>query len=277
MSLEYLKRLSALALVLSILLAVPFSVSLEQAALADAEVTIQQKIDVEDDSEEKDSDDDSGKSDKSAGSKKHASAADKKKEKAGDEPKLSVTEHTVVINGQPVKYRATAGYMVLKDYTPKSKKDGNDSEKDKAEKEKELKTKDKGPKSLAKMFFIAYTREDVASTTRRPVTFSFNGGPGSASVWLHMGGLGPRRASLTDRGEALPPPYRLEDNNYSWLDESDLVFIDPVSTGYSRAEIGEDPKKFHGYQEDIESVGDFIRLYLTKYKRWMSPKFIVGE
>ena len=111
-------------------------------------------------------------------------------------------------------------------------------------KKKGDKEKTKREKPLAKVFFIAYTRDDVGNTAKRPVTFSFNGGPGSASVWLHMGGLGPRRAVLTERGEALPPPYRLEDNAYSWLDESDLVFIDPVSTGYSRPEPGEDPKNF---------------------------------
>lgn len=127
------------------------------------------------------------------------------------------------------------------------------------------------------MFFIAYTREDAGSADKRPLTFSFNGGPGSASIWLHMGGLGPRRAVLSERGEALPPPYRLEDNGCSWIDKTDLVFIDPVSTGFSRPEPDEDAKKFHGYSEDIESVGDFIRLYITKNKRWSSPKFIVGE
>lgn len=193
---------------------------------------------------------------------------DKTKDKDEDEPKLSVTEHTVTIGGKPVKYKATAGYMVLKDFSDKKRKE---DEKDKDKKDK------KDPRPTAKMFFIAYTREDAGPSAKRPVTFSFNGGPGSASVWLHMGGLGPRRAALTDRGEALPPPYRLEDNNYAWIDESDLVFIDPVSTGFSRSEPDEDPKNFHGYKEDIESVAEFIRLYITKNQRWVSPKFIVGE
>jgi len=188
------------------------------------------------------------------------------------EPVLSVTEHTVKIDGREVKYKATAGYMLLKDFAEKKKKSKkSDSEKDSEDKES------KERKARAKIFFIAYTREDAGNPATRPVTFSFNGGPGSASVWLHMGGLGPRRAVLTDRGEALPPPYRLEDNSFSWLDKTDLVFIDPVSTGYSRTEPGEDPKSFHGYKEDIESVGEFIRLYITRYKRWSSPKIIVGE
>ncbi len=204
------------------------------------------------------------------------------KDKEEEEPKLSVTEHTITIGGKPVKYKATAGYMVLKDYSPKPEKKDNhgkdDAEsEDKGDEKSDKKPGRKKPKPLAKVFFIAYTRDDAGNPGKRPVTFTFNGGPGSASVWLHMGALGPRRAVLTERGEALPPPYRLEDNNFSWLDDSDLVFIDPVSTGYSRPEIGEDPNKFHGYKEDIQSVGEFIRLYTTKFQRWTSPKFIAGE
>ena len=214
---------------------------------------------------------------------KKAQKEDKDKEE--QEPKLTVTEHTVTIGGKPVKYKATAGYMVLKDYSPKPDKkkdiadeDGFDEHSDKEDdKGGDKKDKKDKPKPLAKVFFIAYTREDAGVPGKRPVTFCFNGGPGSASVWLHMGALGPRRAVLTDRGEALPPPYRLEDNNFSWLDDSDLVFIDPVSTGYSRPENDVDAKKFHGYKEDIESVGEFIRLYTTKFERWTSPKFVAGE
>ncbi|HEX3816967.1 MAG TPA: hypothetical protein VHW03_01625, partial [Chthoniobacterales bacterium] len=206
-----------------------------------------------------------------------------------EQPKLTVTEHTATIGGKPVKYKATAGYMVLKDYSPKPDKKKGDSEqlgydesrnddvKDESEKDKKSdKDKDK-PKPLAKVFFIAYTREDAGPVGKRPITYCFNGGPGSSSVWLHMGAIGPRRAILTDRGEALPPPYRIEDNNFSWLDKTDLVFIDPVSTGYSRAEHGENPDKFHGYKQDIASVGEFIRLYTTKSERWTSPKFVAGE
>lgn len=218
----------------------------------------------ENDDEKKTEDSDSDKE------KSEKDKSDKKDKKDDDEPKLSITEHTITVNGKPVKYKATAGYMVLKEYGPKSKSD----DKDKSDKDKDKK---KDAKPLAKVFFIAYTREDAGPASKRPVTFSFNGGPGSASIWLHMGGLGPRRAVLSDRGEALPPPYRLEDNSHSWIDQTDLVFIDPVSTGYSRPEPDEDVKRFHGYSEDIESVGDFIRLYLTKYQRWTSPKFIVGE
>src|SRR5579885_1522947 len=199
----------------------------------------------------------------------------KSKDKEDDDAKLSTTEHTTIIAGKAVKYKATAGYIVLKDFSEKRKADSDSSGDDKSGSKN--KKDGKEPKKLAKMFFIAYTREDAGSVSKRPITFSFNGGPGSASVWLHMGALGPRKAALTARGEAPPPPYRLEDNTESWLDASDLVFIDPVSTGFSRTEPGEDPKKFHGYDEDIESVGEFIRLYTTKYERWTSPKFVVGE
>lgn len=206
-------------------------------------------------------------SDKGSGKDKDK---DKDKDEKKDEPKLSVTEHTVMIDGKPVRYKATAGYMLMKDFAEKKK---SDADKDK-DKDKDKKAEHK---TLAKVFFVAYTREDADPASKRPIAFTFNGGPGSASIWLHLGGLGPRRAVLTDRGEALPPPYKLADNHESWLDKTDLVFIDPVSTGFSRTEPDEDPKKFHGFTEDIESVGEFIRLYMTKYQRWSSPKFIIGE
>ncbi len=111
---------------------------------------------------------------------------------------------------------------------------------------------------------------------KRPITFAFNGGPGSSSVWLHLGLLGPKRVHMDDTN-ILPPPYKLVENEYSLLDVTDLVFIDPVSTGFSRAVPGEKPKEFHNFSKDIESVGDFIRLYTTRYQRWNSPKFLAGE
>ncbi len=182
-------------------------------------------------------------------------AAAKPERKEEKEPVLSVTEHTLKLGERTLKYRATAGYMPMKDA--------------------------KGEKTKANIFFVAYTRlpegAEPVDITRRPVTFSFNGGPGSSSIWLHMGAIGPKRVAMTDKGESLPPPYRMLDNEHTWLEETDLVFIDPVSTGYSRAASGEDPKQFHGYVEDIASVGDFIRLYTTRNQRWSSPKFLVGE
>jgi carboxypeptidase C (cathepsin A) len=169
---------------------------------------------------------------------------------------ISETQHTVVINGQKVAYTATAGTIVLKEEEGKAQ---------------------------ASIFFVAYTRDDgqdgddAAYRRQRPLTFSFNGGPGSSSVWLHLGVLGPRRVLMDEVGNPLPPPYRLVDNAFSLLDVTDLVFIDPVSTGYSRAVTEEDAKKFHEFGKDIESVGEFIRLYTSRYKRWTSPKFLIGE
>ena len=128
----------------------------------------------------------------------------------------------------------------------------------------------------ASIFFISYTKEGVENVRERPITFCFNGGPGSSSVWLHLGVLGPKRVFMNENGDALPP-YHLVDNEYSLLDTTDLVFIDPVSTGYSRAIPPEDAKNFHGVEEDIKSIAEFIRLYLTRYNHWESPKFIVGE
>jgi carboxypeptidase C (cathepsin A) len=162
----------------------------------------------------------------------------------------SVTKHTIAIGGKSLSYTATVGEMIV------NKPD---------------------EKPGASMFYIAYTRNDVQDTARRPITFAFNGGPGSSSVWLHLGGLGPRRVAMDDEGNPIPAPFRLVDNENSLIDVTDLVFIDPVSTGYSRPLPGENKSQFHGVQEDIASVGEFIRLFITKNKRWDSPKFVLGE
>lgn len=171
---------------------------------------------------------------------------------------LVQTQHVITLNGIDIPYTVTCGTIVLKEET-----------------EKEGESEGEQPK--ATFFFIAYVRDEIEDKTKRPLTFSFNGGPGSSSVWLHLGTLGPRRVVMGDVDDLLPPPYQLEDNPYSLLDVTDLVFIDPVSTGYSRPIPGEKAKEFHGYKKDIESVGDFIRLYLSRYKRWTSPKFLIGE
>src|SRR5205823_5831778 len=180
------------------------------------------------------------------------------------EPKdqLSVTQHTFTSGGKPIRYTVTAGTLVLKEESHKPGEGAGQAE---------------GEKPRATIFFIAYTRDDVEDKARRPLTFSFNGGPGSSSVWLHLGLLGPRRVELDEAGALPAPPFRLVDNEYSLLDLTDLVFIDPVSTGFSRAVTGEKPGDFHGFKKDIESVGDFIRLYATRYTRWTSPKFLIGE
>ena len=173
---------------------------------------------------------------------------------------LSVTQHTAAIGGETLGYTVTAGTLVLRE---ESEKGGDEA------------GVYKGAAPKATLFFVAYTKDGEGAA--RPVTFSFNGGPGSSSVWLHLGVLGPKRVALDEVGNLPPPPYRLVDNEHSLLDETDLVFIDPVGTGYSRAAPGEKAKEFHEFEKDIASVGDFIRLYTSRYGRWASPKFLVGE
>ncbi|MBF8188637.1 peptidase S10 [Nonomuraea sp. K274] len=133
-----------------------------------------------------------------------------------------------------------------------------------------------GLRPKAEMFVTSYTLNGTDPLSR-PVTFAFNGGPGSSSVWLHLGVLGPRRVVMGDAGALLPPPYGLTDNEESLLAVSDLVFIDPVSTGFSRAAEGEKSEPYHGFTGDLESVGEMIRLWTTRNGRWMSPKFLAGE
>jgi carboxypeptidase C (cathepsin A) len=129
----------------------------------------------------------------------------------------------------------------------------------------------------ASVFYIAYTLESETNAPARPITFSFNGGPGSSSVWLHLGALGPRRVKMNDDGTLPKPPFSLVDNDYSVLPFTDLVFIDPVATGYSRPAKDEKADQFFGQSPDVESVGDFIRLWTTRHQRWLSPKFLCGE
>jgi carboxypeptidase C (cathepsin A) len=162
---------------------------------------------------------------------------------------MSITKNSVTIGGKKIDYTATTGYANLRNDTGKS---------------------------IAKIFFTYY-RANTDELGKRPITFAFNGGPGSSSVWLHLGALGPRRVLLADDGAAVGPPYIYINNEYSWLDKTDIVFIDPVSTGYSNPASGENPNQFHGYVEDIRSVGSFIRYFLSKYQRWASPKFLAGE
>jgi carboxypeptidase C (cathepsin A) len=129
----------------------------------------------------------------------------------------------------------------------------------------------------ANIFFMAYTLDGTSNVAERPLMFSFNGGPGSASVWLHLGALGPKRVKMLDDGSMPPPPYQLVENTHTWLDQTDLVFIDPVGTGYSRAVKPELASKFFGLKGDLESVGEFIRMYLVRSNRWSSPLFLAGE
>ena len=172
--------------------------------------------------------------------------------------RIVTSKHKIRINGENIAYTVSCGTVVLKE----------DNEKDGSR---------EADKPRATMFFIAYTRDGVKDPVKRPLTFSFNGGPGSSSVWLHLGVLGPKRVKLDSEGNAPPPPYQLVDNEYSLLGETDLVFIDPVGTGYSRMLEGEKVKEFHSYQRDLDSVGEFIRLYTSRNQRWASPKFLAGE
>jgi len=168
------------------------------------------------------------------------------------EETLSQTQHAITVNGEKMNYTVTTGTIILK--------------------EEDI---EEGEKKKASIFYIAYTKEDASDN--RPVTFSFNGGPGSSSVWLHLGLVGPKRVLMDDEGMPIGPPHKLVDNEYTLFDETDLVFIDPVSTGYSRPVPKEKPDQFHTVKKDIESVGEFIRIWATRNKRWTSPKFLIGE
>jgi carboxypeptidase C (cathepsin A) len=162
----------------------------------------------------------------------------------------TITKNSVTLSdGKKINYTAYTGYLDLKNDTNKL---------------------------IAKVFFTYY-KKDGEPVAKRPLCFTFNGGPGSSSVWLHMGGVGPKRVLLLDDGTTPAPPYQIINNEYTWLDKTDLVFIDPVATGYSRAASGENPKQFHGFEEDVHSIGAFIRSFLSKYERWGSPKFLAGE
>ena len=161
----------------------------------------------------------------------------------------SVTRHQGTFNGQPVAYTAVAGTLPIRE-------DGE---------------------VTALVFYVAYVKEGVEDPSTRPVFFSFNGGPGSASVWMHMGYTGPRHITYDGEGFALLPPGGVEDNPHSILDAADIVYIDPVATGFSRMVEGHPAHRYHGVDADIASVGEFIRLWLTRNDRWTSPKFLIGE
>jgi len=165
-----------------------------------------------------------------------------------EEPPV-VTKHSIRIGNRQLNYTVSTGFMPIKNAV------SGDTE--------------------ARIFYMAYTLDDPPAG--RPLMFSFNGGPGSASVWLHMGALGPKRVKMLDDGLMPPAPYEAEENAQTWLDQTDLVFIDPVGTGYSRATKPELASKFFGLAGDIESIGEFIRMYLGRNERWSSPLFLVGE
>jgi carboxypeptidase C (cathepsin A) len=160
-----------------------------------------------------------------------------------------VTKHSIELGGKTLNYTATVAQMPLHDA-------GGDTE--------------------AHIFYVAYTL-DGADAAKRPLTFAFNGGPGSASLWVHMGGMGPRSPKLLPNGSMPPPPYQLSDNPNTWLDTTDLVFIDPVGTGYSRAKNADVAHRMNSVMGDLQSVGEFIRMYLMRTNRQLSPLYLAGE
>jgi carboxypeptidase C (cathepsin A) len=189
-----------------------------------------------------------------SGRGKEPAKTEKAKRPAGAIPdakeKPVLTKHTVMIAGERISYVAETGML------PLLKPDGQ---------------------LTASIFYVAYTKQGESHPERRPVMFCFNGGPGSASVWLHLGALGPRRANLSETDAMRPAPFGLVDNEFSVLKVTDLVFIDPVATGFSRpAEEGK-AEQFFGKSADIESVGEFVRLWTTRHERWLSPKYVCGE
>src|SRR5438270_1043150 len=161
-----------------------------------------------------------------------------------------VTHHSINLDGKALNYTATVAQMPLKNPSGETE---------------------------AHIFYMAYTLDGVSDSSKRPLTFCFNGGPGSASMWVHMGGMGPRSPKLMPNGTMPPPPYQLKDNQDTWLGMTDLVFIDPVGTGYSRAKTVEIARRMNSVNGDIQSVGEFMRLYVTRYNRELSPLFIAGE
>jgi carboxypeptidase C (cathepsin A) len=166
------------------------------------------------------------------------------------EEKPVVTKHQITAGNRTLAYTVTAGMLPIMNAAGETEAD---------------------------VFFMAYTLDNAGPAQKRPLMFSFNGGPGSSSVWLHLGALGPQRVKMLEDGSMPAPPFELVDNEFTWLGETDLVFIDPVGTGYSRARKADLGKKFWNVAGDIQSVGEFIRMYLTRYERWTSPLFLVGE
>ena len=178
--------------------------------------------------------------------------AEAKSSAPAQEPKeeSSVTDHTIKIGNETVPYKATAATVLIKD--------------------------DKG-EPTASIFYIAYTRSDVRDLSQRPLAFLYNGGPGSSSIWIHMGAYGPKRIVTTDAGVTPPAPYKLVDNQDSLIDKCDEVFIDPVGTGFSHAVGKAQNKDFWGVDSDVRSLAQFINTYINRNNRWNSPKFLIGE
>jgi carboxypeptidase C (cathepsin A) len=166
------------------------------------------------------------------------------------EPESVVTHHSITVGGQRIDYTARVGNIILRD---------------------------SADEPIGSLFYTSYTRDGVKDATRRPITFAYNGGPGSSSIWVHMGAFGPRRVDIPDTTHVAPPPYDLVDNQYTILDKTDLVFIDPIGTGFSEP-IGKGKgKDFWGVDQDARSLAQFVSRYLAQNERWNSPRYLLGE
>ena len=170
---------------------------------------------------------------------------------ATDLPEPVETTHAMPCKGASLDYTAAAGLLPI--------------------------TLDETEGPAGSMFFVSYTMDDGGDPSSRPLSFCFNGGPGSASCWLHLGGLAPKKVELLPDGGMPPPPYKLVDNEETWLPTTDLVFVDAMGTGYSRPATKDDGPKFWGSEEDLTAFTEFIRAYLVKYNRWLSPLYLAGE
>ena len=191
-------------------------------------------------------------------------------------PESSNTSGNVTVEGSRIDYQAVAGTIVVhpkgwddaaKPEEQKAKENEDDSEDDK---------ESKNPTAEASMFYVAYTKQNM-EPEKRPITFLFNGGPGSSTVWLHMGAFGPRRVVTADNAHTPAAPYQVVNNDFSLLDASDLVFVDAPGTGFSRIAGKNKEKEFYGVDQDAHAFAEFIVAYLSKYGRWNSPKYLFGE
>ena len=200
---------------------------------------------------------------------KNTPPADPENKPAGFVAEEVWSDGTVTVGGAAIAYCAVAGTLVV------HPKGWDDTQREPAGKG----DSEPAPKSVqaqASMFYTAYFRRD-AGAAPRPIVFLFNGGPGSASVWLHMGAFGPKRVDTPNARHAPPAPYKLVNNDHSLLDAADLVFIDAPGTGFSRIMGEEKEKSFYGVDEDAQAFANFIAEFLSKYKRWNAPKYLFGE
>lgn len=169
---------------------------------------------------------------------------------ADPEPSRWQTSHSIVMRGETIAYDAVIGSIILRDTEEKA---------------------------TGELFYTAYFRTNGGSASTRPLIFAYNGGPGSASFWLHMGIMGPRRVVTPNVGQQAPPPYPLVDNEYTLLDMADIVMIDPIGTGFSRPAGEAEGSDFWGLDEDAASLTQFIRRFLSENQRWNSPRYLLGE